>query len=92
MEIGGQIVPLRVTVEIISNDEQRSSHIQTLYIARLDALGNFEQTSNYVVGESMAELAANDSDIAFFTHKYSDGAEACVLKAIEAREKAGLPT
>lgn len=82
-------MPLKVTIDIVSHDEQRSNHIQTLYIGRLDALHNFEQVSNYVVGESMAALDETDSDIAFFVHKYSDGAEVCVQRAIEARGKTG---
>lgn len=80
-------MPLKVTIDIVDGNETRSSHIQTLYIGRLDSLQSFTQTSNYVVADSMAELNGNDPDAVFFTHKYDDGAEICVQKAIDAREK-----
>lgn len=67
-----------------------SSPLGKVHISRLEQLADEQQTSLYVawLGEYHDKVTPLNS--VEFSHKYSDGALACVKKALDALEKNGF--
>jgi hypothetical protein len=75
-------MPLHVTISV--NDRR----LNTLHIGRVSGGTHEDDVNSYlVVGGSEPQSPAEWSAGVGFDHRYGDGAEVCVMKAIEAMRK-----
>lgn len=73
-------MPIHVDIRI--NDE----HIKTIHIGRDDAYMGSDEIHSYIVTDRTVTTRSDwyDIDAKRFKHKYSDGLDVCVQKALEA--------
>jgi hypothetical protein len=70
-------MPLHVEIRV--NDRV----LETIHIGRLESLYSNTQESTYAVWKDDEELGSLD-DVPLFKHRYDEGAEVCVMKALQA--------
>lgn len=75
-------MPLKIEIKLVDNQNNEHETIKTLFIGRLTSLHNrhgWEEVHNYLIDDNLS--FANG---VAFKHTYSDGAEACVQRGLEA--------
>lgn len=79
-------MPLRVKIDLVG-DYGFDRRITEFFISREDELSSRENTHRYTVSNVIYPW----NPLADFEHKYSDGAEICVSKALETLQATMTP-
>lgn len=75
-------MPLRIEIKLVDNQNNEQETIKTLFIGRLTGLkrrDGIDEVHRYLIDDSLRFDGAVE-----FSHTYSDGAEICVQRGLEA--------